>query len=185
MIVEKEIRSTAGIKLDGNTVSGLAIPYNSPSKPLPFIETILNGAASEFLRSKPTIRALMEHSPSLILAKYPTNLTLTESDAGVSYSFKLPDTTAGRDCRSLLENGTIQGASFWLSVPKGGDSWTRKDNVNHRSISKMAFPEISLVSDPCYTDTTASLRSFNEFQSLLNTNVDNDTLRRIVASWGF
>ncbi len=166
-----DLRSTAGLKLDGNTVTGLAIPYNSPS-----------GAASEFLRSKPTIRALLEHSSTAILAKYPTNLQLTETDAGVLYSFKLPNTTAGNDARSLIENGTIQGASFWLSVPQGGAKWSKVDGVEHRSISKMSFPEISLVSDPCYTDTTASLRSYNEFKNTINT-LDNETARRIVASW--
>ena len=31
-------------EVDGNTVSGLAIPYGTDSQPLPFIETIERGA---------------------------------------------------------------------------------------------------------------------------------------------
>ena len=181
---EFEIRS-APFKAEGNTVFGTAIVYDKPSIPLPFIETIQQGAATEFLRSNPTVLALYNHDLSAVLAKFPTNMKLWEDKAGVNYSFELPATTLGNDCRSLLSSGVLNAASFKIHVPQGAESWSTKNGVTSRSVSKISFPEISLVIVPAYPDATANLRSYQQhINNTLNKN-NSETLRRLIATWKF
>jgi len=178
-----ETRSVTGLQVDGRTVSGLAIPYGKPSQVLSpgFIETIARGAAGEGIRTRKNIRALLEHDPSQPLAKTP-KLKLTETDEGVRYQFSLPLTSAGNDALELIKDGTIQGASFRFSTPEDGDEWTRSGGTVHRTIKKMEISEISLVSDPAYLDTTASVRSYSAFIEG-EQGRDAETIKRIIATF--
>lgn len=169
--MEKELRYLPNeIKADGNTVTGLAIVYNSPSKPLQFnrstgsfIEVIKPGAGASVI-SGDTL-ALYEHDTKSPLGRNGSNLTLTETNAGISYSLILPDTTLGRDIKQLVNDKILRGASFFLDVPKGGDKWSKVDGQLYRHINKLnSLPEISLVINPAYPDTSAALRSYQEFE---------------------
>lgn len=159
---------------DGNSVQGIAISYGTNSKPLnfsksnnTFIEVISPGAARDVIRGDTV--ALYEHDVKAPLGRNGQNLTLNETAAGVSYSIKLPDTQLGRDIRELVKGGILRGASFYIDVEKGGDKWMKlPDGQLYRYVNKLrSLPEISLVISPAYPDTSAALRSYQEYEAEL------------------
>lgn len=159
---------------DGNTVSGLAIPYGKQSQPMPmnagtnFVEIIESGAAGQAIRGD--VKAYFNHGGPL-RGEQPLGRTksgtlqLSEEADGVHYRLTLPDTQLGRDMKTLLKRGDIQGTSFYLEPVKGMVGWTRnRDGMLLRSVRQMTnLKEISLVTDPVYLDTTATLRSFQDW----------------------
>lgn len=188
--MEKELRYLpTEISSDGNTVTGLAIVYGSPSKPLPFskgggsfVEIIEPGAGADVIRGDTV--ALFEHKTENPLGRTGANLTLSESSRGISYSLTLPDTSLGKDIKELVSKGILRGASFYLDVPKGGDKWSRQNGTVYRNISKLnSLPEISLVMSPAYPDTSAALRSYEAFEAEQNAvlNLDDECLAETIT----
>lgn len=156
------------IKSEGNVVTGIAIVYDSPSRPMSFrsgtefVEVIKQGAAKDAINGDTL--ALFEHKTENPLGRTGANLQLQETTRGIQYTLQLPDTSLGKDIRSLVSQGILKGTSFYIDVPKGGDNWTKVNGQITRTVNKLrSLPEISLVMSPAYPDTTAALRSFEEF----------------------
>lgn len=170
---QKEIRSLSGVAVsqDGNSVEGYCIVYNEWSAELPlpgkagtFKEIIRPGAATDALRAK-DIPALYDHDQSKYLGRTSNGtLSLSEDAKGVRYSIQLPDTQVGSDVRHLVKRGDIQGASFHLIVPKGGSRWSVEGGQPRHEISRLKIGEVTLTPFPAYPQTTAALRSLQEWQ---------------------
>ena len=143
------------------TFVGLASPFNSPSQPLPFIETVAPGAYSRSLRSRNEIKLFVNHDTSRVLAsKRAGTLRLWESERGLEVEASLPPTTDGRDMAVLLKRGDIDSMSVGFSVPKGGDSWS--DDGQHRELREVRLHEVSIVTGwPAFTATQAAIRSLD------------------------
>lgn len=157
-INEFEVRN----ETDGpGTFVGLASPFNSPSQPLPFIETVAPGAYARSLRSRNEIKLFVNHDTSRVLAsKRAGTLRLWESERGLEVEASLPPTTDGRDMAVLLKRGDIDSMSVGFSVPKGGDSWS--DDGQQRQLREVRLHEVSIVTGwPAFTETTAAIRSLD------------------------
>lgn len=147
--------------VDGNTVTGLAIPYGTDSQPLPFIETIERGAFREDL-GKRNVALLVEHDGGRVLADTRSGtLALEEDERGVSFRAQLPGTRDGKDMRVLLRDGIYQHMSFGFVAEK--DEW----RGNRRSVLSARLYEVSLVHTPAYEATAAAVRAFKHQTDLV------------------
>jgi HK97 family phage prohead protease len=148
-------------EVDGSTVSGLAIPYETESQPLPFIETIAGGAFADDL-GKRNVAMLIEHDGGRVLADTRSGtLVLEEGQRGVSFRAQLPDTRDGQDMRVLLRDGIYQHMSFGFVAEK--DDW----QGNRRTVLVARLYEVSLVHTPAYEATAAAVRAFAHHTSLV------------------
>lgn len=134
--------------------SGYAAVFNSPSEPLPFIETIAPGAFRRTLKSEREIRMFVNHDSGQPLATTRNgSLRLSEDARGLRAEADLPDTTAGRDLATLIQSGVVHSMSFGFSIPRGGDSFS--DDGQTREIREAILHEVSIVTGfPAYPATS-------------------------------
>lgn len=150
--------------------SGYAAIFNSPSEPLPFIETIAPGAFKRSLNSGKEIRAFVNHNSDMPLATTKNgSLELAEDERGLHVKMKLPDTTAGRDLSVLLREGVVHSMSFGFTVPASGDSWSSDGTA--RTLKEVRLFEVSVVSGfPAYKATEgATVRTTDETEEPTDT----------------
>ena len=142
--------------------AGYAAVFNSPSEPLPFIETIAPGAFRRSLKSDSEKLMLMNHNTDKVLASSKSGtLTLSEDERGLYVEAELPETTYGRDLSVLMQRGDVHSMSFGFSVPKGGDSWS--EDGSSRELREVILHEVSVVAFPAYPATTgAQIRTAEE-----------------------
>lgn len=138
---------------DGMTFRGYAAVFNSPSEPLPFIETIAPGAFRRSLNTGREVRAFVNHDTGQVLATTRNDtLRLVEDARGLLVEADLPDTTAGRDLAELVRTGTVHSMSFGFSVPRGGDAWS--EDRSSRELREVILHEVSVVTGfPAYPAT--------------------------------
>jgi HK97 family phage prohead protease len=151
---------------NGMTLRGYAAIFNSPSQPLPFIETIQPGAFRDALKSRNDVKLLWNHDTSIVLGSTRAGtLRLIEDATGLFVEADLPDTTAGRDAKISIERGDVTGFSFGFRVPAGGDEWVSADQ---RILKRVNIHEVSVgVAFPAYlgTEGTATVRSVNDLEA--------------------
>lgn len=110
-------------------------------------------------------RALFNHDPSMILGrKRAGTLRYSVDSEGLPFSVDLPNTSYANDLRESMERGDVDQCSFaffpdlssWRSAPD------RKQIERHDSIARLT--DLSVVTYPAYTGTSAALRhmEFNE-----------------------
>ena len=138
---------------------GYAAVFDSPSEPLPFIETIRPGAFRRSLNSGREVRMFVNHNSDLVLGSTRSGtIEVSEDDFGLLVQGVLPDTSYGRDLSTLMQRGDVASMSFGFSVPKGGDSWS--DDGNSRELRELILHEVSVVTGwPAYPATDASVRT--------------------------
>jgi HK97 family phage prohead protease len=169
---------------DGNTFSGYAALFDSPSEPLPFTEVIQRGAFTRSLKSRNDVKMLWNHDSGAVLASTRSGtLSLVEDERGLKVTAVLPDTTAGRDARELISKGIVDAMSFGFSVPSGGDSWSSDGNT--RTLKSVRLHEVSVVAWPAYSSTagTVSVRALDTVAQRAEVDADElqDVLTRIEA----
>lgn len=125
----------------------------------PFTESIARGAFADSLR-KDDIRALIDHDPSLILARssgaVDSNLVLREDETGLYAEATPPDTTRVHDLIKDIRAKNITGGSFGFILEKSEDqSWERFSDGRkaHRTIKRVKLFDVSIVSYPAYAST--------------------------------
>lgn len=164
-IERREMLHDLEVRAEGNgmTLRGYAAVFNSPSQPLPFIETIQPGAFRDSLKSRNDVKLLWNHDTSTVLGSTRAGtLRLIEDARGLLVEADLPDTQAGRDAATLILRGDVTAFSFGFRIPAGGDEWA---NANERILKRVNVHEVSVgVAFPAYTatDGTANVRSMNE-----------------------
>lgn len=153
------------IRAEGNgmTLRGYAAVFNSPSQPLPFIETIERGAFADSLKSRNDVKLLWNHDTGIVLGSTRAGtLRLMEDERGLMVEADLPDTQAGRDAATLIQRGDVTAFSFGFRIPAGGDVWA---SASERVLKRVNVHEVSVgVAFPAYTatDGTATVRSMTE-----------------------
>lgn len=154
-----ELRNLIIGKSEGRTIEG-TIPYNSPSEPLPFIETIARGAFTKTLRESKNIRALYGHDENSILASTRNgSLVFEDREDGLHFSFELPNTRLGEDVGEMVRTGLVDGCSFGMIVTK--DEWSPMHDK--RTIKELRLFEVSLCpQNQAYQGSSCSLRSLSE-----------------------
>lgn len=153
-ILQQELAEVR-ISKDGKTLAGYGAVFGSRSKPLGgFVEEIARGAKVEF----EDVHATYNHSPDQLLGRVKSGtLRVTIDDVGIRYSVDLPNTTAGRDVRELVERGDVDGSSFAFDTLD--DEWSRKDDITLRTLKAVKVYELGPVAFPAYPDTTVAVRS--------------------------
>jgi HK97 family phage prohead protease len=151
---EFELRAEEG---DGMTFTGYASVFNSSSEDLGgFREFVAPGAFKRSLQARNEIKLLWNHDTSEPLASVRGgSLQLMEDNYGLKVTAKLPNTTRGRDVAELLRSKVIDSMSFGFNVIK--DSWSNNGAV--RTLESVRLSEVSVVTFPAYSATTAQVRS--------------------------
>lgn len=165
---------------DGNTFTGYAALFNSPSEPLPFTEVIEPGAFRKSLLSRNDVKLLFNHDSGQVLASTRSGtLSLVEDERGLKVTATLPDTTTGRDVRELVSKGIIDAMSFGFTVPHRGDSWSADGKT--RTLKSVRLIEASIVAWPAYTATagTVAVRSLDKVAQ--RAEVDADALQDVLS----
>ena len=147
---------------DGMTFTGYAAVFNSPSEPLPFIERIAPGAFKRSLKARNDIKLLWNHDTGSVLGSTRAGtLKLEEDSYGLRVTAILPETSLGKDVRTLVQRGDVSAMSFGFSVPANGDSWNT--DGTERTLRSVRIHEVSIVAFPAYSQTagTATVRSFD------------------------
>jgi len=146
--------------------AGYAAVFNSPSEPLPFIETIAPGAFRRSLKSGSEKRMFLNHNTDQVLGSTKAGtLSLSEDERGLWVEADLPETTYGRDLSVLMQRGDVHSMSFGFSVPKGGDAWS--DDGTSRELREVILHEVSVVTGfPAYPATEgAQVRAIDEIDA--------------------
>ena len=153
--MDMERRFAASAVVEGRQLVGLAAPFDSETRIADFRERIAPGAFARTLAEHRDILALVNHDPGRVLGRTRSgSLSLAETAAGLEYRIALPDTTIGRDLRTLAERGDLGGVSMGFVATR--DSWAG----DLRTLHEVELFEVSIVqAHPAYSDTTVSLRS--------------------------
>jgi HK97 family phage prohead protease len=122
------------------------------------------------LKSRVDIRAYVNHNDEMLLGSTRAKTLRIEDRADGGYvEIDLPDTTAGRDIRTLVARGDIQGMSFRFSTVR--DKWS--DEGTERTLLAAKLHEVSVVTGvPAYPQTTASVRKWMPLANRTATDVD-------------
>jgi len=160
----------------GMTFGGYAWKYDSPSLPLPFTERIAPGAFTRSLKSRAEIRAYVNHDDTLLLgSRRAGTLRIDDRTDGGWVEIDLPDTSWGRDIRTLVERGDIGakgngGMSFGFSTVK--DDWS--DDGTQRTLIEGKLWEVSVVTGTsAYLSSTAGMvRKLQPLATRTATDVD-------------
>ncbi|MDD7963314.1 HK97 family phage prohead protease [Microbacterium thalli] len=137
--------------------TGRAVVYDQLSEDLGgWQEVIRPGAATRTLAGTPDVRFLINHDPNLLLARTRSGtLTLSEDSDGVLVDADMADVSYARDAAVSLERGDLSQMSFGFWVVS--DSWSG----NLHEVREFDFDggDVSVVTYPAYTQTSAELRA--------------------------
>lgn len=158
------LRSTAGVP----TLVGHAAVFNRDSELIAgsFIERIAPGAFRESIAKGDDVRALINHDPSLILARtISRTLLLREDQHGLYVEIQIPKTTYAQDLLESTKRGDISQMSFGFTVSPGGERWERGQNgaPDIRTLLSVRLFDVSPVTYPAYPDTDVAVRSHSQF----------------------
>lgn len=155
--MDLERRVATELRAAGRKLSGYAATFGTEARIADFTEVIRPGAFTEALKAQGDILALVDHSPSRLLARTKSGtLRLSEDARGLSFEIDVPDTQDGRDVLALAERGDLGGMSFGFRVPEGGDTWQGQ----RRELIRVNLAEISVVMAwPAYPETSVQARS--------------------------
>lgn len=126
-----------------------------------FREKIAKGAFRETIKTD-DIRFLFNHNADHVLGRNTAGtLQLNEDENGLRFEVQLPDTQFARDLAISVERGDIDQCSFGFFTEK--DSWDRTDEDSTiRTLEQVSLFDVSLVTYPAYTDTSASVRTMKD-----------------------
>jgi HK97 family phage major capsid protein/HK97 family phage prohead protease len=147
-------------------ISGYALTFNEPSKPMPFIEYIQPEALDGVDLSQ--VLLLYGHEYNNILARADSGTLETALDKkGLFFRATLTNTQLANDVYADIEAGNVKGCSFGFQLPDvGGDQWVTDDagNTVHIITQIKAISEISLTPLPAYTETSVQIeRDYQKF----------------------
>lgn len=159
----QELRATKNRELEG-----LAAVFNQeteiydPSTGTQFRERVLPGAFRNCLDAGTDIRFLYNHDTARVIARRSAgNLRLSETDKGLHFVAKLPNTNDANDLWENVRAGNVTGNSFGFFVGPKGDSWTQGTDgqLPLRSLHEVHCFEISSTPFPAYEQTSVAARS--------------------------
>jgi HK97 family phage prohead protease len=145
-----------------------------------FREVIARGAFTNTLRTA-DVRAYFDHDRGRVLGRTSSGtLRLNEDQKGLAVEIDLPDTSDGRDVRTLIERGDVTGMSFGFSVLK--QEWDETVDPPTRTIMEVDLREVSIVSEPAYDGTSIALRSLDDARKEVRRQHDAAAAARRVAA---
>lgn len=156
--LQAEVRATGDAS---PKIVGHAAKFNTLSQDLGgFFERIAPGAFDDCLRENPDIVGLFNHSFDYVLGRTSSGTMAVSVDAeGLLYSIEPPDTQLARDLMTSMRRGDIRGSSFGFYCLE--DTWDLDPTTDSiiRTIVKASVFDCSVVTDPAYLTSDASVRS--------------------------
>lgn len=126
-----------------------------------FIERLDPKAFDAALARGDDVRALFNHDPDQLLGRVSSGTLKLEKDSrGLKYRIKIAKNDPDHQrVISKIERGDLDGSSFAF-MP---DKWRteQRDGVTVRTVTDLHLFDVSPVTFPAYTGTTAELRSAN------------------------
>jgi len=149
---------------DGLTLNGYAAVFDSwadiRDAAGTFRERIARGAFARSLgRNTPVLQ--FDHGGHPLIGSIPLGkiTTITEDAHGLHVRARLHKNWLIEPVRDAIREGSVTGMSFRFAIPEGGETWTRVDGVDHRTITAANLFEVGPVVWPAYATTTVSVRS--------------------------
>jgi uncharacterized protein len=159
-----ELRAANDSGGDEMALVGYASIFNEKSEDLGgFREICVPGAFSRAIREKSDVRALVNHSPDLVLGRVKNSSLHLEEDArGLKFRVVLPPTQQARDIHALVKRGDIDACSFAFIARE--QSWEdTKDEKGEplalRKLMDVDLRDVSIVTNPAYPQTSVSARA--------------------------
>ncbi|WP_336799571.1 HK97 family phage prohead protease [Kaistia sp. MMO-174] len=145
---------------DTTTVSGYAATFGDVADIGGYFKEVLARGAFTKTLQKADVRAYFDHDRGRVLGRTTAGtLRLQEDAKGLAVEIDLPDTSDGRDIRTLIERGDISGMSFGFVVLR--QEWDESGEIPLRTILEVELREVSIVSEPAYDGTSIALRSLD------------------------
>jgi HK97 family phage prohead protease len=126
------------------------------------VETVKPGTFTRALKEKQDVRCLYNHDANLLLGRSAAGtLRMKQDDKGLSFTNDMPDTQLGRDVRTSVDRGDLDGCSFAFTVTKQTWREEKKDGVviSTREIEDVDLFDVGPVTYPAYTGTSVGTRS--------------------------
>lgn len=144
---------------DGNTITGYAAVFDSPSEPLPYIEYVRRGAFTKTLDDGADVRLLIDHEGVPLARTKSGTLSLAEDERGLYVEAELdPANPDAARVLSAMKRGDLSQMSFAFKAVK--DSWSGDRQT--RELKEVRLYDVSIVTFPAYEEAVAELRSRNE-----------------------
>lgn len=168
--IDVEVRAESN-KEEKMVIQGYALKFNTQSNPLSgngvrFVETIAPEALKD--ADMEDVRALIDHNPSMILARTTADtLKLEVDEVGLKFTAELADTSYARDLYQNIQAGNINQCSFAFELEDKGDTvrYNKESRMYERTLNSFKkIMDVSAVTYPAYDDTDVSpaLRSIEE-----------------------
>ena len=144
------------VSTENRTISGVAVPYRSPSKllndrPRAYREEFRQGAFQDIDEN---VALYLQHDhKGLPLARVGAGtITFSESERGLLFSATLPDSRP--DIAEAVARGDIAGVSIGFQAVT--DDWNHRAAAmpSTRIVTKARLFELSLVANPAYPGAT-------------------------------
>lgn len=197
--VKREVRSYVGdrfqprlreeVEEGGNrrTIEGYAIVFGVRSRLLAdywenYYEVIEPGAITEDQLREMDIKMTMWHNREKLLArsnKGEGTLKLSVDEIGVKYEFEAPDTADGNNALELVKRGDLAGSSFtfWSDERSSVRYTTDDEDILTRHVERIdRVFEMTIASDPAYTETSVTAREVEAAGVKLHKNEDDKPL---------
>ncbi len=154
------------VREDGKApaLEGYAAVFNSESHDLGgFIEQVKPGAFARALNKKMDVRALINHDPSLLLARTKSGtLVLSEDARGLKMRAELGNQQYAKDLYESVSRGDIDQMSFSFKAVK--QTWGERKNddgswIATRDLEDVDLFDVSAVTYPAYEGTSISARA--------------------------
>lgn len=155
-----EISSTEG----GIVLAGYASVYGALSLDLGGkTETVAPGAFDRALAEN-DIRALWSHDERAVLGRTKSNtLKLSSDDRGLWAEVLMPRSAIGEQVAESVRRGDVDGMSIAFYVRQ--DDWSYPGGKARRTLLDVDLIEVSFVTFPAYPDTSAMLRSYENWHA--------------------
>ena len=142
----------------GLILEGYAALFDSPSEPLPFIETIARGAFTKTLSENPDVRFLALNHDGMPLARTKSGtLTLSEDEIGLHFEAHLPDTNEARELHTAIDRGDITEMSFTFRAMR--QKWSSDRAYRTIIEASLVDGDVSPVVYAAYTSTSVEARA--------------------------
>ena len=165
----REYAARAAALEGGRTITGLAVPYDTPTQLAPgFYEKIARGAVD--LTTRPAL--FYRHGEPIGVVT-----DLVETDQGLEITARISDTRQGCDAATLAADGAITALSIGFFEREYVDS--QDENGTTRTQTSIDLREISLVPIPAYDQAQiTSVRERKEPTPMTTTTANPETLTR-------
>lgn len=178
-------RNLRDFEHDEKKICGYAIVWNSLSEDLGYFrEKVSPTACDKDLQANSDVRALNNHNTGEVLGRRSAGtLRLSKDSTGLAVEIDIPDTTFGNNLRVSMGRRDVTQFSFGFLVREDGDTFERctfdENNPDKwgylRTLLDIQLIEVSPVSIPAYSATSAYLRSAQKFRE-----ADNKRIREIM-----